>query len=293
MGVPSGIVLLSFSAAVWLGASAAHAQCFPACGAQSLACVQAARATKQACREQCRAQASVAEKIRCLRDCRTQYRDARAACRNDGDACIALCLPTNPVRPGQCVRDCAAGLHTCARTVNETLRPCIAQCDAAADRPACLRSCSQTAASDARSCAQGFLACLEQCRPSGPPESDCACGSACTTPAGGAGMCLPRWLDTAGFSCTCVALPCNRGQCVDVAGATCTGTPCSLSEPCPEGQLCDLVGAKCPCSEAQPCATDADCKDPYPCTTDRCTPTGCVHECLCMGLGGCGPGWIH
>jgi len=31
-----------------------------------------------------------------------------------------------------------------------------------------------------------------------------------------------------------------------------------------------------------PCVVDEDCDDGNPCTIDRCTPDGCVHECLCF-----------
>lgn len=269
---------------------AAEAQCRLACALQRAGCVQSARATKQACREQCRAQGPVAEKLACLRACRTQLEELRRACRSDAEACVQVCAPAVPEVPGRCLSDCVETLKTCARTTVESVRACFTGCDSSSDLAACLNDCAATRTRDARSCASAFLACLDACRPV-PPPSPCACGTSCTTTAGGVGICIPQWLGPSGLSCSCAPLPCRQGQCVELSSGTCTGVPCSLSQSCPgPGQVCDVIGAKCACLELQPCTTDADCVDLLPCTRDRCTPRGCEHQCMCVGLGACGPG---
>lgn len=89
---------------------------------------------------------------------------------------------------------------------------------------------------------------------------------------------------------------CAVGRCFDTITFSCTGQTCGPSAHCPlPNQLCDLTGRRCPCPPAgEQCASDKDCDDGNACTADRCTATGCTHDCLCVGpMGGCGPGPRH
>src|SRR5262249_29648839 len=105
--------------------------------------------------------------------------------------------------------------------------------------------------------------------------------------------------------------------------ATCEGvpTPTPRPHPMPHGRICcqckdaaracfdfafvevqpacprdcqSFLGAECDssntCAPMKPCSDEQDCDDGNGCTTDRCTPEGCTHECVCVGPARCGPG---
>jgi hypothetical protein len=213
--------------------------------------------------------------------------------------------PGNQYDPatGQCT---AGACDTCfvPATPTPTAGPC-------ADEASCGGSCAVTCADGATVAGQ----CIES------QDQRCACSAVCNAPTPcSVGQCF----DTVNFQCT--GQPCGPGlrcplpnQFCDVSGRRC---PCAPPPPPPIGHICcqctdptpacftlslGAVQPICPsgcktfvqqecdprsdtCVAAQPCATDQDCDDGNGCTIDRCSGGACLHDCVCVGPLGCGPG---
>ncbi len=158
-----------------------------------------------------------------------------------------------------------------------------------------------------------------QCAPDAGGTCQCAAWCAAPTPCG-AGECF----DTMTGNCT--GQPCDAAlhcplpnEVCDIGGQRC---PCQPPAPLPQGHICcqckdrtpacidfsyaevqpicppgcdTLMGQECDaagtsCVALAPCASDQDCDDGNSCTVDRCSPSGCTHDCVCVGPGECGPG---
>ena len=238
----------------------------------------------------------------------TRERCCRSGNRPDGAPAAASWCP--PEQFDASTGRCAANLCVpCAPTLpaeTPTPRGC-------GDGTTCGGQCSAT-------CTDGTTAVGECLR----DRSDhCACSAECAQPAScGAGQCF----DTIAFRCT--GQPCGSNQrCplpnqfCDLSGSRC---PCAPPRP-PHGRVCcqckdaphacfdfsfsevqpicppgcgTYVGQECDpasdsCVSLTPCAADADCDDGNGCTIDRCSPEGCMHDCVCVGPMGCGPGPGH
>ena len=284
----SWMLVLALLVSWWAEPTSVQAQnCFLGCTQQAKACVTASRLAKKACVQECRSTGAGPDRRSCLESCRQGFRQARGNCRAEASGCTTTCIPALVPVPTECLRQCGGQLADCARQVAADARQCAEGCNAAADRPACLRSCAESAATGGSACSTAFHACLDQCRGTVPPGG-CRCGEPCTNELGVEGVCLPAPTDPL-RGCRCMVPPCRVGQCLDVATGSCTGEACGPGQPCIGGQVCDFLAVKCPCREGQPCTTDADCDDGRNCTVDRCGENGCTHDCLCVGLFACGP----
>lgn len=198
-----------------------------------------------------------------------------------------------------------AGCVACWPTATPTPGPC-------AELSTCGGTCS-------RACGDGTVVagqCISQA------GEGCECSALCTSPTPcGIGECF----DTVTQHCT--GQPCDStlrcplpNQLCDVGGRRC---PCRPGPPpLPHGQICcqckdrapacfdfsfaevqpicppgceTFLGKECDaaadnCVALTPCASDKDCNDGNPCTIDRCSASGCAHDCVCVGPAGCGPG---
>lgn len=222
-------------------------------------------------------------------------------------ACSGPCTVRCPygIQSGVCEAD--SGCHcsaTCEPTPSPTAGPC-------ANLTSCGGSCTLT-------CADGTTV-AGQC--ASDRNGTCQCSAVCAAPTPcGVGECF----DTITLSCT--GQPCGPGlrcalpnQVCDVSGRRC---PCQAPPPLPHGHICcqckdrvpacfdfsyvevqpicppgceAFLGQECDrtndaCVPLAPCATDQDCDDGNGCTVDRCTTSGCTHECICVGPEVCGPG---
>ncbi len=229
----------------------------------------------------------------------------RAAC---GGRCALPC-PNGDVRGGVCARQASDGSCHCAANCEEQPTPTPGPCS---DGDHCQGSCTVT-------CADGTAVagkCISE------RDDRCACSATCSAPPPCAvGQCF----DTIAFACTGQACDPN-GRCplpnqfCDLSGRRCPCAPpphplphgricCQCTDPahacfeipfvevqpiCPSG--CDtFVDHQCDaetegCVPLAPCRADADCDDLNGCTVDRCTASGCEHDCVCVGPLGCGPG---
>jgi hypothetical protein len=80
-------------------ASTAVAQTCPAaCGQQKVACLQAARTVKLACKLDCRTNTPTPRTAlgECMRGCMVTFRAAKDVCRTNHKACIAACFAGSP-----------------------------------------------------------------------------------------------------------------------------------------------------------------------------------------------------
>jgi hypothetical protein len=235
------------------------------------------------------------------------------ACQTCGDcgdrpACNGLCAtrcPDGSIQSGVCEADsschCSA---TCGPTPSPTAGPC-------ANLTSCGGVCALTCADGTTVAGQ----CADQ-------NGTCQCTAVCAAPTPcGIGECF----DTMTLSCT--GQPCGAGlrcplpnQFCDVSGRRC---PCQPPPPpLPHGHICcqckhrvpacfdfsyvevqpicppgceTFLGQECDrtsdtCVPLAPCATDQECDDGNRCTIDRCTASGCTHDCVCVGPEACGPG---
>ncbi len=202
---------------------------------------------------------------------------------------------------GQCS---AEGCQVCTPPPTPTPGPC-------ANLAACGGGCTLT-------CADGTTV-GGQCMPDA--SGACQCSALCAAPTPcGVGECFDPVTDI------CTGRPCDArlhcplaNEVCDVGGQRC---PCQPAPPLPQGHICcqckdqapacidfsyvevqpicppgceafmgqecDTAGASC--VPLAPCATDQDCDDGNACTADRCTASGCTHDCVCVGPAGCGPG---
>jgi hypothetical protein len=203
---------------------------------------------------------------------------------------------------GQCA---TAGCIACWPAPTPTPEPC-------ANLTTCGGPCNRT-------CGDGTIV-AGQC--AGQAGGGCECSALCTSPTPcGIGECF----DSVTQHCT--GQPCDStlrcslpNQICDVGGLRCPCRP--APPPLPHGQICcqckdrtpacfdfsfvevqpicppgceTFIGKECAaaidsCVALTPCASDKDCNDGNPCTIDRCTATGCAHDCICVGPAGCGPG---
>jgi len=226
--------------------------------------------------------------------------------RCDGP-CVMAC-PDGSIQRGVCETDtsCHCGA-TCGPPPSPTPGAC-------ANTAICGEPCIVT-------CADGTTV-AGQC--AADQNATCQCAAVCVAPTPcGIGECF----DTITLSCT--GQPCDAAlrcrlpnQFCDVSGRRC---PCQPPRPLPHGHICcqckdqgpacfdfsyaevqpicppgcdTFLGHECDrasdaCLPLAPCTADQDCDDGNGCTIDRCTTSGCTHDCVCVGPEACGPGPAH
>lgn len=202
---------------------------------------------------------------------------------------------------GQCA---AQGCQFCAPPATPTPGPCanLASCNGS-----CTLTCADgtTVAGQCASDANGACQCSAVCAaptPCGAGECFDTLTGSCTGQSCGPGLhcSLPDEIcDVGGQRCPCQPPPpLPHGhiccQCKDHGPACIDFSYVEVQPICPPGcetflgQECDAAGAAC--VALTPCATDHDCDDGNDCTVDRCTASGCTHDCVCVGPAACGPG---
>jgi hypothetical protein len=167
-GITSSAVLLALCVAGLLvfPPAVGGQDCPLGCGQQITACLVAARATKLACKLDCRQNPDLTARGACRRSCVEALRSARVDCQGGLLDCVERCGP--PV-PDGCLAACGLALGGCAADVVSDGRTCLAGCRTAADRLGCLSGCALQARAGAFACAHDFVDCVTRC--GGPPPS--------------------------------------------------------------------------------------------------------------------------
>lgn len=161
-------------AAVGLPAGTSAGQCFVGCNMQKKGCVQGARVTKLACKQDCRQNAAPDQRGACMKTCVGTFRGTKDTCHTDHTTCIAACIPSPPVAgeppvDAACVEGCGPDLADCAQGVVTAAKACVTGCRTAPDRLTCLQGCAATAQTDAGTCASDFETCVTGCSPPAGP----------------------------------------------------------------------------------------------------------------------------
>jgi hypothetical protein len=157
-------------------AGTATAQCVVGCNMQKKGCIQSARTTALACKQNCRATSAPTAIGSCARGCMTTFLSSVTTCRTDQKTCLAGCVPSGPPSgppptPSSsdvsCLGTCGMDLAGCAQGVVSQAKTCITGCRTATDRLTCFQGCATSATSGAQTCATDF----QTCRSSGCPAS--------------------------------------------------------------------------------------------------------------------------
>jgi hypothetical protein len=157
-----------------LPAGTSAAQCVVGCNMQMKGCVQTARVTKLACKQDCRQNAAHDQRGACMKACTDTFRGTKDTCRTDHATCIGGCVPPmpgggEPPADTACRGGCGSDLADCAKGVVTAAKACVSGCRTAPDRLTCLQGCATTAETDAGTCATDFETCATGCAPPAAP----------------------------------------------------------------------------------------------------------------------------
>jgi len=149
-----------------VAAGTSAAQCVRGCAMQKKACIQTARTTALACKQDCRANSAPQDRGTCMRGCSTAFRTSKDSCNAAQKTCITTCHPAaggDDAGAMSCRGGCGTDLAGCAKDVIAAAKSCKTGCRTATDRLSCFQNCASDAETGAEGCASGFEMCGSSC----------------------------------------------------------------------------------------------------------------------------------